>query len=423
MSPTLLFSVGLLLLLAALVSAAISALETALISIKEHHVAIIGDRHPELTGMMKAIARQPQRSLQQALILSTLANLALAVLGLLLIREFPPLISGRPFLSAALLFGLIILLTELIPTVAALVAPAQVFRFLIIPFIRVSPALEGLSIRLESLAASAGKRLLPASFQLRDALTDDEVETLVEMRRQKGVLAEDESEMIQEIIRLGNKTVKDCLTPRVDTFMVSDSDDSPEILRRLWESSRWYWHLPVYQDSPDTIIGTLDVRSWLFDGAGDLSPWIRPPVFLPETMNALEAFQDYLARPRTLCIVLDEYGGVEGVLAHGDLVEEFLWNAAPTEVQEENFELLFPGLVRADGDARLDDLGEFLGIPMERDGIDTIGGLVFNELGRVPRPRTIVRFDGFDVEVRTCRHQRITGVEIRTPQVPEVSPG
>ena len=233
------------------------------------------------------------------------------------------------------------------------------------------------------------------------------------MRREKGVLAANESEMIHEIIRLGNKIAKDCLTPRVDTLMVSDAEAPAEVRRRLKESSRWPSQLPVYRDSPDTVIGTLDVRSWLFDGAGPLAPWIQPPVFLPETMNALEAFRDYLSRPRSLCIVLDEYGGVEGVLTHGDLVEEFLGSAAPTGEQDDGVERLGPGHVRADGDTRLDDLGEILGISMEQDGIDTIGGLVFNELGQMPKPRTVVSFEGFDVEVRKCRHQRITGVEIR----------
>lgn len=418
MSPLLLVLTALLLLVAALASAAISALETALFSLKEHHIALLGDRRPELTGMMRAVARQPQRSLHQVLILSTLFHLALAVIGLFLFREVGPGIPHHPYSSAAILFGGIVLGTELIPTLAALAAPAQVFQILVVPFIRISPWLEPVSLRLDRLANSLSRWLLPASFRPRATLTDDEVETLVDMRREKGVLADHESEMIHEIIRLGNKTAKDCLTPRVDTLMIPDTANGSQLEEKLRQAPKWYWHVPVYQGSPDTVVGVVDVRRWLYRGAGDFGPFIEPPVFLPETMNALEVFRDYLSLPRSLCVVLDEYGGVEGVLSHSDLVDEFLWNAAPAPERDEGFEILAPGHLRADGDARLDELEEVLGLEMEREGIDTIGGLVFNELGQVPSPRTVVTFESFEVVVRQCQRQRITGVEIRVTDPP-----
>ncbi len=412
MSHVPLLITALLLLGVTLVSAVISALETALLSLKEHHIAVIGESRPDLTGMMRAIARQPHRSLHQVILLGSVLNLAMAVLGLLLLREFGPLVPGRPYLSAIALFGTVVLLGELIPTLAALAAPAQVFGALVSPFVRLSPGLEKLSARLESITDGLSARLLPFSLNRSRELTDDEIETLVEMRRDDGALAPTESEIIQEIIRLGNKTAKDCLTPRVDTLMVPDDATSETVRETLRGAPKLYWFVPVYQGSPDVVVGMLDVKRWLYHPDAEFKEYIIPPVFVPETMNALEAFRDYLSVPRSLCVVLDEYGGVEGVLSHADIVEEILADAAPTFDRREEFEILSPGHLRADGDARLDDIGDALGVELDHEGLDTIGGLVFNELGHVPRPGTMVEIDGLAVTVRRCQPQRVTAVEI-----------
>ncbi|MCB1088699.1 MAG: DUF21 domain-containing protein, partial [Verrucomicrobiae bacterium] len=191
-----------------LVSATVSALETALLALKEHHVAAIGAARPELAGHLRAIARHPQRSLSQVLFLGSVLHLSLAVLALLLLREFGPWIPDRPYLSAALFFGVLVVASELVPTLIALAAPAMVFHHTAVWLVRLSPPLERLSASLEALTDRLSLRLTPKSFQTSTELTDDEIETLVEMRRDQGVLARSESEIIQEILRLGNKTVK-----------------------------------------------------------------------------------------------------------------------------------------------------------------------------------------------------------------------
>ncbi|MCB1231443.1 MAG: HlyC/CorC family transporter [Verrucomicrobiae bacterium] len=402
----------LLLLVVTLISAVISALETALLSLKEHHIAVIGETRPDLSGMMRAMVRQPHRSVHQVILLGSVLNLALAVLGLLLLREFGPLFQHRPYFSALILFGALILIGELIPTLAALAAPVQVFQALVRPFVWFSPLLENISEKLESLTDRWTRLLLPFSLHKRRDLTDDEIETLVEMRRDDGALAPGESEIIQEIIRLGNKTVKDCLTPRVDTLMISEDATNDEVRGQLREAPKIFWFVPIFQGSPDVVVGMLDVKRWLYHPEVDFCQFIAPPVFVPETMNALEAFRDYLSVPRSLCVVLDEYGGVEGVLSHADIVEEILADTAPAPDHEVEIEELSPGHLRADGDARLDEIGEALGIDLDHEGLDTIGGLVFNELGHVPKPGTRVEIDGLRITVRRCQPQRVTAVEI-----------
>lgn len=414
---------ALLLVAVTLVSAVISAMETALLSLKEHHTAVIDESHPDLTGMMRSIARQPHRSIHQVVLLGTVLNLTIAVLGLLILREFGLLIPGKPYVSAALLFGIVILVGELIPTLAALVAPVPVIRVLIKPFIRISPALEKFSASLESLTSKLSGGVVPFPLHHHQELTDEEIETLVEMRREDGALAPTESEMIQEIIRLGNKTAKDCMTPRVDTKMISHASPNDSVRAVVRGVAKPYWFLPVYKGSPDTVIGLLDVKRWLYQPDSDFRDFINPPIFIPETMNALEVFRDYLSVPRSLGVVLDEYGGVEGVITHADIVEEILSDAVPTSERNEEFEVIGRGHLRSDGDARLDEIGEALDMDLAHEGLDTIGGLVFNEVGHVPTPGTRVEIDGLAITVRRCQPQRILAVEIEKLETGGSVPG
>ena len=210
-----------------------------------------------MTGIIRAIARRPRRSVNQALFLSSVVNLFLAVLALLLLRELGPLVPGRPYLSAVLVFGCIVVFGDLIPTLVARSDPGMVFRAAIKPFILLSPAIEKVSGWFDRISDALGRRLVPSGLKPTQAFTDEEIETLVEMRRDEGTLLPSESEIIQEIIRLGNKTVKDCMTPRVDALLAPDSLTNAELFAQIESHGSWHWNVPVYGNSPDVVTLSL----------------------------------------------------------------------------------------------------------------------------------------------------------------------
>ncbi|MCB1236827.1 MAG: hypothetical protein KDM91_17300, partial [Verrucomicrobiae bacterium] len=116
------------------------------------------------------------------------------------------------------------------------------------------------------------------------------------------------------------------------------------------------------------------------------------------------------AKPGSLGVVVDEYGGVEGIITYSDLIDDILSDAAPSADDDDPIEEIAPGKVLADGDARLDELGDALGMKLEQEGLDTIGGLIFNELGRLPERGETVAFPGMRATVRRIRRQRILEV-------------
>src|SRR5207245_2470671 len=163
--------------------------------------------------------------------------------------------------------------------------------------------------------------LLPANhLRLRHGLDDGELETLVEIGEEEGALHETEGEMIQEIIKLGDKTAKDCMTPRVDTFALPDDLANDEAIAQLKEKR--HRRVPVYAETPDQILGIIDVKTFLLNPSDHYTEMLLAPSYVPETMRALDLLKLFLTHAQGLAIVVDEFGGTEGIITLSDIVEE-----------------------------------------------------------------------------------------------------
>jgi CBS domain containing-hemolysin-like protein len=253
-------------------------------------------------------------------------------------------------------------------------------------------------------------------------MSDEELETLVEMGEEEGTLQEAEGEMIQEIIKLGDKTAKDCMTPRVDTFAVPDDLPNDKAIALFQE--RRHRRVPVYAETPDQVVGILDVKSFLLDPARRYTETLIPPSYVPETMSAMDLLRRFLSRPQGLAIVVDEFGGTEGIVTLGDIIEELISDAAPLGDAELYIEPLEEGRFLVSGNARLDDLTEHLGFELEADGIDTIGGYVFNRLGYLPNVGAKLEIPRLILTVRRVSRKRIEEVLLeRTNVMVEEDPG
>ena len=236
-------------------------------------------------------------------------------------------------------------------------------------------------------------------------MSDEELETLVEMGEEQGTLHEVEGEMIQEIIKLGDKTAKDCMTPRVDTFALPDDCTNEEAIAQL--KQRRHRRIPVYAETPDQIVGVLDVRLFLLNPAEHYTEVLIAPSYVPETMKAMDLLRGFLTRPQGLAIVVDEFGGTEGIITLSDIIEELMSDAAPLGDADLYIEPLGDGQFLVSGSARLDDLSEHLGFELEAEGIDTIGGFVFNRLGYLPPSGTRFEMPRLAVTVRRTGRKRI----------------
>jgi putative hemolysin len=388
-------------------SALFSAFETALFSLQGHEMERLRRKKTRFSALLSQILQQPRRLLGALVLVEVVLNVPLVLICLYLLQ------SGRvPLLpvwgSELLVLGLVVLICDLMPKVAAFLNP---HRFVRLAIVFLAPLMQGLERPLGwMLRFSDGFAgwLFPGAPKGPRSLIDGEMETLVEIGAEEGALHPTECAIIQEIIRLGDKTVRDCMTPRVDALCLPDDLSDSEISKRL-RSCR-YRRIPVYGETPDEILGILDVRAFLEAKGMHYTEFLSPPSFVPETMRAVDLLRSFLRRPQVLAIVVDEHGGTEGVITRSDLVEEVLSEALPGGDRELYIEELGDGRLVASGNARLEDVAEALGVEIEFEGIDTIGGLTFTLSGGLPKLGAVLGVGDLRLTVRRISRKRVVEV-------------
>ena len=386
-------------------SAIFSGLETALFTLKSHQLRSLEEHHPGLKHFIHVFRDNPRRVLNVLLLGDALVNVPLVVLSLFLLWE-TRLGQHVPLWAAAtVIFALLVLVCDLIPKVVAASAPYRLSAIGVFTLRAMMPLLDRVGRLLENISEALVDRLAPRRLRAEPQTSGDDLETLVEIGEEEGSLAEAEGEMIQEIIKLGDKTAKDCMTPRVDTFLLPDDLTNEEAVAQLKEKR--HRRVPVYAESPDHIVGILDVKKFLIDPSEHYTEDLIAPSFVPETMRALDLLHGFTSRPQGLAVVVDEFGGTEGFITLADIVEEIMSDAAPLGQADLYIEPLEDGRLLVSGNARLDDLTEHLGFELEAEGIDTIGGLVFNRLGYLPASGAEVEMPRLAITVRRTSRKRI----------------
>ena len=249
----------LLLVVLTLASALFSAIETAFFSLQPHHLERLKARPASFGTALAVLMENPRRLLSAILLTDSVINLPLIILCLFLLNA--RLLPDLPFWVAALLiFGLVVFVCDLVPKVAALAQPYRVVRTGVRVMRLVLPVAGPLAGVLQRFSEKLTSVFVPEWLRVVQTLSEEELETLVEVSAEEGTLHSTESEMIQEIIKLGDKTVRDCMTPRVDAFVVPDDLSNEELIPKL--RSRRFRYVPVYGETPDDIVGILNVGAF-----------------------------------------------------------------------------------------------------------------------------------------------------------------
>src|SRR5213593_1220173 len=389
-------------------SALFSGVETALFLLKPHQLRRLEAHHAGLTKFIQLFRESPRRVLNVLVLGDGLVNVLLVVLCLFFLWQGP--LAGRipQWLVGIAIFAVVVLLCDLIPKLLALSAPYRLSAIGALTLRIAMPLLDRVGRGLETVSAYVVDLLTPAHLRTRARLSDEELETLIEMGEEEGALYEGEAEMIQEIMKLGDKTAKDCMTPRVDSFILPDDLTNEDAIARLKEKR--HRRVPVYADTPDRILGIIDVKLLLLDPSEHYTEKLIAPSFVPETMYALELLKLFLTHPQGMAVVVDEFGGTEGIITMEDIVEEILSDALPRGDVDLYIEPLENGKFLVSGNARLDDVSEYLGFPIDAEGIDTIGGFVFTRLGYLPPSGTRLEIPRLAITVRRAGRKRIEEV-------------
>jgi CBS domain containing-hemolysin-like protein len=256
---------------------------------------------------------------------------------------------------------------------------------------------------------------------------EEEILSIVSEGQREGLLEEDAREMIEGVIELGDVDVAEIMTPRTD--MVSLHIDWPwdEAVKKVTQSG--HTRFPVYNRSPDDIVGILHAKDLLVELAkpdeSHRLGWpqlLRKPFFVPETKPVDDLLQEFQRSRNHIAVVLDEYGGVSGIVTIEDVLEEIVG-----EIADEHDEALIDGIKTLDehsaealAKVRIHEINERLGLALpENENYDTIGGFVFHELGRIPNVGEELTWHDVRIKVLDATRRRIDRVKIQVLSQPQ----
>jgi putative hemolysin len=333
--------------------------------------------------------------------------------------------SGISFASITTLLACvavyIIICEHVLPSVIVRRNPEAVLQALLPPFSVLARAMSPISGGLVRLLTS-GKPERPAAAQEQGEEEPGEVaHAYLEAGEEQGLIEGDERRLLQSIVDFGDTLVREVMTPRPDIVAIQ-AGASVADLRALFREQE-YSRFPVYKENLDNIVGLIRVKDLLKidDAALDRHPitaLIRPTTFVPETKRVPELLKEFQRKQVQMAIVVDEYGGTAGLVTIEDLLEEIVGEIRDEDdvesepiVDEGNGSYVFSAKVS------FDDLRERLGLEIEGEGFETVGGYVLSRLGRVPAVGETFELDGLFVEVLEAERRRIHKVRFRKPAV------
>lgn len=433
-------SLGELLLLILLIAfnAFLAATETALASARRPRLRQLrneGVRWADLTEKLAEDSRLLLTTIYLGTILVQFATAAFAVLVFVppvsewFVQMFSLGSMATPLAVILVVFVLalaMLVFGELLPKSLVLYDP-EGMALRLVPIFRVvfwllSPVVKGLTM-LSQLAESLSGGEHPGVGV--PFVTEEEIKTMVDAGEEEGAIEEDEKEMIFSIFEFGDTLAREIMVPRIDVTALDVTASLKEALDLVLEKG--FSRIPVYKDTIDNVIGLLyakDLLRYLREGTKEielLESLLRPAYFVPESKELDELLQELQKQKIHMAIVVDEYGGMAGIVTIEDIIEEIVGEILDEYDVEEPFaQLVSENEAIFNARIDLDDLNKLLGCNLPTDEADTLGGFIYNELGKVPVVGDKVQTHGFRIEVISVAGRRIKKVRIVRP-LPDLS--
>jgi len=412
--------IGILILINGLFVAA----EFALIRVRRTRMDQLAEEGNRSARRVRKLVAQPGRFLAVIQIgITFIGFLAAAFAGASIVDDLEKLLIGLPVVGAqasliallvitALVSMVTIVFGELVPKAVALAHADRLALIVAAPIDFLGWLLSPL-VWFLTTATSAITRLFGVSEQNQDRVTAEELMILVERGSEQGVIEAEEQQMIGAVLELGQQRVHEVMVPRIDIKALPSTVPLDEIVETIVREG--HSRIPIYEETIDNVIGILyakDLLPYLARGETPaLASILRTPLFMPESISVDDLLHSFQRRKVHIAIVLDEYGGTAGLVTIEDLIEEIVGEIQDEyDVEEPMVVPISDNEARIDGRASIDDLTEHFGIDLDgedREQYDTVGGLIYHQIGGVPIVGDTVEVDGLTLTVETTEGRRV----------------
>ncbi|MDP8214684.1 MAG: hemolysin family protein [Candidatus Euphemobacter frigidus] len=373
-------------------SAFFSGSETALFSL--NHLAVEKLKHikPERGLIISRLLGNPRRLLVSIVVGNMLVNILSSTIAE---RASAGIFSSGPLSSLAWVFStivmtfLILILGEVAPKILA-INRAESFSLAVAPAISI---LEKVVAPIRTVVHFTSDRVISLFEKKKPSpdtpLTREELTTALHLGSREGTLNGEEKEMITEIFNLGDKSIRQLMTPRNE--IVSFEVDTPleEIAAVIKEKE--YSRIPIYSGKVENVIGIFYPKDLVMTLARRveriaLGDCLRKPYFVPEIMKASRLLKEFLARKIHIALVVDEYGGISGLITLDDLIEEIVGEIRERGEAPPDFEILNEDTIQLRGRMELDYVNDEFDLDLTGDKNVTLGGYLCEKLGHIPQP-------------------------------------
>ena len=244
---------------------------------------------------------------------------------------------------------------------------------------------------------------------------EKEIQQLIDEGEQRGLISEDEGEMIQGIFSFRDTIAREIMVPRTDAVFATAETKIPDIIQLIIQSG--HSRIPIYQDSIDNIIGTVHAKDLLSHcGLADLDvrSIVRAPYFIPETKKISEVLKDLRDNKSHLAIVVDEYGGTAGILTLEDIIEEIIGDVMDEYDAEQKLIIEHEdGSISVNARLDVEELEDYLNVELPEGKFESVGGFVISLLGKVPSVNERLTYSNLEMVIEAASSRKIERIRIR----------
>lgn len=407
------------LLILLLLSAFFSSAETAMTTVNKIYIMSLVNEGNKRAKTLQKIIDNPGKLLSTILIGNNIVNLSASSLA----TTWTTRVLGNAFVGIAtgILTLLVLLFGEITPkTMATLYAEKLSMAYARIIYLLMK-VLTPVIFIVNRLSNGILYVLGVDPKGKQSTMTEQELRTIVDVSHEDGVIESEEKKMIYNVFDFGDSRAKDVMVPRIDMSFIDVNATYEELLNSFKEDG--YTRYPVYEDSTDNIIGTINMKDLLLWDPKEkfsIRDILRKPYFTYEHKSTAALLMEMKQYSVNFVIVLDEYGATAGMITMEDLLEEIVGEIRDeydADEVEDMQEIVPDREYTAQGSAKLDDLNEALGLKLDSEDYDSVGGYIIEKLDYFPKEgESYITEDGVKLVVDATEKNRIEAVHIYIPE-------
>lgn len=394
-------------------SAFFSSAETALMTSNKLRIRNLAENGDKRAEKVLEITANTDKMLSAILIGNNIVNLSASALSTTLtLKAFGSSLVG---VATGILTFLILVFGEITPkNVASKNAENMALKY--IGIISVLVVILTPAIYIVNKVAGIVISLFIKNNDDNNMVTEDELRAMVEVSHEDGVIEKEEKKMIVNVVDFGDTVAGDIMLPRVDMVMVSVESSYGDILKIFREEK--YTRIPVYEESPDNVIGILNVKDFLLIEDKEnfsVKEHLREPLYTYEYKKTSSLMVDMRKTGANIVIVLDEYGTTVGLITLEDMLEEIVGEIRDEfdADEDEGITKISETEYLIDGSTNLDDVNDRIGLELSSEEYESIGGIIMEKLGRLPVEGEVITFDNIILTVKKMDHARIEKVGLK----------